>query len=99
MSATLEERNMWIQGIDDEFDTLDEKDTWTLDGNPGAQALPTHIVLKVKRNSDASVERFKARVVAGGKFQVYGEKFFETYAPVVAFSLSESSSIFLCRMA
>lgn len=33
------------------------------------------------------MERFKARVVAGGNFQGYGEEYLETYAAVVYFSL------------
>lgn len=72
--------------IDDEIRSLDSKHTWKPDSHPESLPLPTHVVLKVKRNSDGSVERFKARVVAGGNFQVYGENFVETYAPVVSFT-------------
>ena len=44
-------------------------------------------LLKVKRKAGGDVERFKARVVAGGNFQKYGEDYLETYAPVVPFSV------------
>ncbi len=51
------------------------------------KALPTNVVLKVKRNSNGTVERFKARIVAGGNHQTYGHDYIETYAPVVSFTL------------
>ena len=44
-------------------------------------------ILKIKRKADGSVERFKARCVAGGNHQTYGENYIETYAPVVSFTL------------
>lgn len=43
--------------------------------------------MKIKRNADGSVERLKARVVAGGNFQVYEQDYMETYATVVSFTL------------
>ena len=87
MSATPEERDLWESAIDDEFESLESKNTWVPDDNPGTQPLPTFPILRVKRKSDGSVDRFKARVVAGGNFQTYGENYKETYAPVVSFSL------------
>lgn len=86
MNATLEERNFWREAIKEEFQSLEEKSTWKPDSNSESQPLPTHVVLKIKRNADGSVERFKARIVAGGNFQVYGLNYLETYAPVVDFA-------------
>ena len=86
MQATLEEREMWIKAIEDELISLDDKETWIIDEDPKCQPLPTHIVLKIKRKSDGSVERFKARIVAGGNLQILGLNYFETYAPVVSFT-------------
>jgi Reverse transcriptase (RNA-dependent DNA polymerase) len=65
------------------FNTLDCKGTWVPDLKSHKQALPTHVILKVKRNADGSVERFKTRIVACGSHQQFGQDFFETYAPVV----------------
>ena len=87
MSSTPEERELWSKAIEDEFGALDDKDTWEPDDNPESNPLPTHIVLKIKRDSGGDVERFKARIVAGGNHQRYGEDYFETYAPVVSFSM------------
>ena len=87
LSATSEEREAWTKAIEEEFESLEEKDTWERHNNPSAKPLPTHIVLKVKRDVNGNAERFKARIVAGGNFQTYGEDYMETYAPVVSFSL------------
>lgn len=73
MSATPEERNLWQSAIDADFASLESKQTWKTDDSPGSQPLPTHVVLKIKRQSNGSIDRFKARVVAGGNFQTYGE--------------------------
>lgn len=42
-------------------------------------------MLKVKRVNDGSLKRFKARIVAGGNHQTYGQDYLETYVPVVPF--------------
>lgn len=87
LSGTSEEKSLWQSALDTEFESLEFKHTWVRDDNPRTQPLPTHPVLKVKRKSDGTVERFKARIVAGGNFQKYGEDYLETYAPVVSFSI------------
>lgn len=87
MNATAEERELWLNAIDDEFKSIQENETWKRDDNPKGVPLPTHTVLQVKRDAKGIVDRFKARIVAGGNHQVYGENYSETYAPVVEFSL------------
>jgi hypothetical protein len=51
------------------------------------KAVQTHVIVKVKLNADGSVERFKARIVAGGNHQQFGQDYFETNAPVVDFAI------------
>ena len=87
LKATLEEREAWMNAIDDEFRSIENNHTWVQDDLPDAGPLPTHVVLNVKRDSAGKVDRFKARMVAGGNYQVYGENYSETYAPVVDFSV------------
>lgn len=82
LNSTPEEHDLWMSAIDEEFQSLESKHTWYPDESPGSQPLPTHPVLKIKRKSDGSVERFKARIVAGGNFQRYGENYKETHAPI-----------------
>jgi hypothetical protein len=82
MKSSPQEQALWLQAIDEELDALYCKGTWVPDLKSHEQALPTHIILKVKRNADGSVERFKARIVAGGNHQQFGQDYFETQAPV-----------------
>ena len=87
LNSTPVERDLWLQAIENENQALDDIGTWTPDDHAEHAPLPTHIVLKVKRNTDNTIERFRARIVAGGNHQVYGYDYMETYAPVVDFSV------------
>lgn len=84
LSATQEDKSLWESALDFEFESLESKKIWVRDNNPRAQPLPTHTVLKVKLNGDCVVERFKARIVGGGNFEMYGVDYMDTYAPVVS---------------
>ena len=86
MNATPEERGIWLNAIDEEFRSIVDNETWEPDDAPKETPLPTHVVLNVKRNAHGGVDRFKARLVAGGNHQTYGLNYLETYAPVVEFS-------------
>jgi hypothetical protein len=87
MKASPQEQALWLQAIEEEFDALDCKGTWVPVLKSHKQALPTHIILKVKRNADGSVDQLKARIVAGGNHQQFGQDYFETYAPAVNFAI------------
>jgi len=47
----------------------------------GRKALPSHWVYKIKRDGAGNVQRFKARLVCGGKHQIKGIDYHATYAP------------------
>lgn len=87
LKSTAEEEDLWLSAIDVDFQSLESKEDWYPDESPQSQPLPTHPVLKIKRNSGGNVERFRAHIVAGGNHQVYGENYKETHSPVVSFSL------------
>ena len=52
---------------------------------PDQIALPSKWIFVIKRRLDGTVEKYKARIVAGGHRQREGIDFQETYAPVAKF--------------
>ena len=77
-----------MQSIEDEYQSLEDKGTWTVveDESSVPSALPTHPVFKIKRLSGGVFERCKTRIVAGGNHQTFGVDYHETHAPVVDFA-------------
>jgi Reverse transcriptase (RNA-dependent DNA polymerase)/GAG-pre-integrase domain len=81
------QRADWVSAIQEELTSLEDKRTWDLIDLPhGARALPNKMVLRVKRNEDGSIERYKAHLNFLGNLQNVGIDFDETFAPVVDFS-------------
>ena len=58
--------------------------TWQEEKLPrGANEVTSKWVFTVKYNIDSSIERYKARLVARGFTQIYGQDFEETFAPTI----------------
>ena len=73
-----------MQAANEEYKSLIDMNTWDLVPlPPGRQPVSCKWVFKLKCNSDGSVDRYKARLVARGFTQQQGVDFDETYAPVV----------------
>ena len=87
LNSTPTEREMWLQAIQDEHDSLVENGTWTTPAflPKGKKPLPSFIILQVKRDSEGKVERFKARIVAGGHMQ-HNHDFDKQHTPVMDFN-------------
>lgn len=66
-------KEKWAEAMKTELESLKKNETWTLQTLPkGRSAIPCKFVLKVKRQPDATIERFKTRLVAKGFMQRKG---------------------------
>ena len=69
-----------------EMKSLTENDVWDLVELPnGRNAVGCKWVFKKKSDAEGNVERYKARLVAQGFAQRYGQDYDETFCPVVRF--------------
>lgn len=82
------DKNHWIEVMRDEYDSLMTNKTWILVEKPNNQKVIDNQrwVYNVKWNPDASIERYKARLIGLGFTQVYGMDYEETFSPVVRYT-------------
>ncbi|KAG8503428.1 hypothetical protein CXB51_001585 [Gossypium anomalum] len=73
----------WRRAVEEEICALEKNPTWTITDLPqGKKAVGCKWIFVVKYNSNGSIQRYKARLVARGFTQTYGIDFTETFAPV-----------------
>ena len=78
------EKAKWMAAAEAEMRSLQEHDVWELTDLPsGKSAISCKWVFKAKLDSEGKVHTHKARLVARGFSQKYGEDYDETFAPVV----------------
>ena len=74
----------WIEAMDSEFFSLQQQHTQSLVPLPPKKnVVACKQVFKIKRHSDGSIARYKARLLAIGYLQQYGSDYAETFNLVV----------------
>jgi hypothetical protein len=80
-------RREWEDAMDCEIQSLLDNNTFVeVPLPPGRSAFKSKWVFKMKTNPDGSLDKFKARVVATGFSQRFGDDYTETFSPVVRHS-------------
>jgi hypothetical protein len=75
--------NEWKQAMERELASMTKHKVWAPCTLPaGRKAVKSRWVFSLKYNSDGSIARYKARLVACGYSQVEGVDYSETFAPV-----------------
>ncbi|CAN6542484.1 unnamed protein product [Malus baccata var. baccata] len=73
----------WQDAMTKELQALNDNQTWSVVDLPnGKKVVGSRWIYKTKFNSNGSIEKHKARLVAQGFTQTYGIDYKETFAPV-----------------
>ena len=83
--------DQWKEAMDSEYSSSLKNETWELVPPPeGKNIVGSRWILKVKRNADGSLDRYKARLVAQGYSQTKGVDYDEVFSPVARYSAIRS---------
>ena len=78
---------VWQEAMKEELQALNDNQTWSVvDLRKGKKVVGSRWIYKMKFQSNGSIERYKARLVARGFTQTYGIDYKETFATVAKMS-------------
>jgi hypothetical protein len=73
----------WREAMDQKITMLNQAQTWiTVPHLEGKNIVGSKWVFRIKHKADGSIEKYKARLVACGFTQVFGEDYYDTFSPV-----------------
>ena len=73
----------WVAAMKEEYLALIRNCTWELVKRPkDIQPITCKWVFKLKKKADGTIDRYKARLVARGFSQEYGQDYDQTFSPV-----------------
>jgi hypothetical protein len=76
----------WQKAMQAEYDSLMQTGTWRLISLPaGRKVVRCKWIYRIKTNSDGSIARYKARLVAQGSTQIAGVDYDQTFSLVVKY--------------
>ena len=77
------DNKQWLEAVKDEVGAMERNHTWDeVDLPKGKKAVSSKWVFTIKYLSNGDIERYKARLVARGFTQTYGDDYTDTFAPV-----------------
>ena len=93
-----DDAGLWHEASEQEYKALLEHGVWELCELPGRKPVGSRWVYCIKTNSDGSVERYKARLVAQGFSQKPHLDYTETFAQSPKLHLCELCLLLLLRI-
>ncbi|UYV64950.1 hypothetical protein LAZ67_3002548 [Cordylochernes scorpioides] len=83
-AMNIPDSEKWIGAMEKELDSLREHSVWTLQPLPkGSKVIKSKWIYTIKKDATTQDRKYKARLVATGYQQRYGQDYKEIFSPVI----------------